>query len=129
MCLAQGPTTAPTCSPSVSSQALYHWAPSNMTIDVDWYVKNQTKQKKRHWLSAALICYYSWAAFIADNMDPDQTAPFGAVCSGFILFAIKKKNLVWSSLEYMQQTLKADSIFREKNYGGIRDNSKRMFDQ
>ena len=24
---------------------------------------------------------------IADNMDPDQTAPLGAVCSGFIMFA------------------------------------------
>ena len=25
---------------------------------------------------------------MANNVDPDQTAPIGAVCSGFMLFAI-----------------------------------------
>ena len=39
---------------------------------------------------------------IANNMDPDQTAPLGAVWSGFIVFASIMK-LVWSAFEYRQQ--------------------------
>ena len=37
--------------------------------------------------------------YIANNMIPDETAPEGAVSSGFILFA-SLKNLVWNALEY-----------------------------
>ena len=42
-------------------------------------------------MSAAYIQMYLLLDFImeANNMNPDQTAPFGAVWSGFILFAIK----------------------------------------
>ena len=43
----------------------------------------------------------------------DQTAPLGALKSGFIVFA--SKELVWSAFKCMQQTLKANSIFFTKN--------------
>ena len=44
-------------------------------------------------------------------MDPDQTAPIGAVCSGSLLFA---SILNWSVMlgNYLQQTTSADDIFR-----------------
>ena len=42
-------------------------------------------------------------AYIANNMDPDQTAPLGAVWSGFVVFVSKTK-VVWTAFEYMQQT-------------------------
>ena len=49
-------------------------------------------------------------SYIANNMDPDQTAPHN------IVFHEKKspwKNLVWSSFECMQQTRNADNILRK----------------
>ena len=48
---------------------------------------------------------------MANSVDPDQTAPIGAVCSGSTLFAI----ILNSSLKlgnYLQQTTAADDIFR-----------------
>ena len=44
-------------------------------------------------------------------MDPDQTVPIGAVCSGSTLFA---SILNWSVMlgNYLQQTTSADDIFR-----------------
>ena len=44
-------------------------------------------------------------------MDPDQTAPIGAVCSGSTLFA-SKLNLSVVLGNYLQQTTSADNIFR-----------------
>ena len=48
---------------------------------------------------------------MANSVDPDQTAPVGAVCSGSTLFAF-----ILNSLEmlgnYLQQTTSADNIFR-----------------
>ena len=48
---------------------------------------------------------------MANSVDPDQTAPIGAVCSGVTLFAS-----ILNSLEmlgnYLQQTTSADNIFR-----------------
>ena len=44
---------------------------------------------------------------MANSVDPDQTAPIGVVCSGFMLFA--------SSVmlgNYLQQTTSANDIFR-----------------
>ena len=38
-----------------------------------------------------------------NNMDPDQTAPTGAVWSGFIVFAAMV-TVFWSAFEYIQQT-------------------------
>ena len=44
-------------------------------------------------------------------MDPDQTAPIGAVCSGSMLFA-SILNLSVMLGNYLQQTTSADDIFR-----------------
>ena len=48
---------------------------------------------------------------MANSVDPDQTAPIGAVCSGSTLFA----SILHSSVilgNYLQQTTSADDIFR-----------------
>ena len=48
---------------------------------------------------------------MANSVDPDQTAPIGAVCSGSTMFAsILNLSLMLSS--YLQQTISADDIFR-----------------
>ena len=44
-------------------------------------------------------------------MDPDQTAPIGAVCSGSMLFASILNSSVMLG-NYLQQTTSADDIFR-----------------
>ena len=44
-------------------------------------------------------------------MDPDQTAPIGAVCSGSYLFA-SILNLSVILGNYLQQTTSADNFFR-----------------
>ena len=48
---------------------------------------------------------------MANSVDPDQTAPIGAVCSGSTLFA---SIFNWSVMlgNYLQQTTPADDIFR-----------------
>ena len=55
------------------------------------------------------------ATYIANNMDPDHTAPKGAVCSGFILFASMIKSSLKCTWIYAAG-LKADNIFRTKKY-------------
>ena len=48
---------------------------------------------------------------MATSVDPDQTAPIGAVCSGSILFPY----IFYLSVmlgNYLQQTTSADDIFR-----------------
>ena len=47
---------------------------------------------------------------MANSVDPDQTAPIGAVCSHSTLFASKLKFSVILG-NYLQQTTSADSIF------------------
>ena len=48
---------------------------------------------------------------MANSVDPDQTAPIGAVCSGSMLFAsILNSSVILSN--YLQQTTSADNIFR-----------------
>ena len=48
---------------------------------------------------------------MANSVDPDQTAPIGAVCSGSTLFAsILNLSVVLGN--YLQQTTSADDIFR-----------------
>ena len=48
---------------------------------------------------------------MANSVDPDQTAPIGAVCSGSTLFAsILNSSVILSN--YLQQTTSADDIFR-----------------
>ena len=48
---------------------------------------------------------------MANSVDPGQTAPIGAVCSGSTLFASIRN---WSVVlgKYLQQTTPADDIFR-----------------
>ena len=48
---------------------------------------------------------------MANSVDPDQTAPIGAVCSGFTLFASILSSSVMLG-NYVQQTTSADNIFR-----------------
>ena len=58
---------------------------------------------------------------MANSVDPDQTAPLGAVCSGSTLFA----SLLNSSVilgNYLQQTTSADDIFRCIFLGALRVN-------
>ena len=48
---------------------------------------------------------------MANSVDPDQTAPIGAVCSGSTLFAsILKLSVMLGNC--LQQTTSADDIFR-----------------
>ena len=48
---------------------------------------------------------------MANSVDPDQTAPIGAVCSWSTLFA-SILNLSVMLGNYLQQTTSADNIFR-----------------
>ena len=48
---------------------------------------------------------------MANSVDPDQTAPIGAVCSGASLFA-SVLNLSVILGNYLQQTTSADDIFK-----------------
>ena len=48
---------------------------------------------------------------MANSVDPDQTAPIGAVCSGSTLFG-SIHNLSVMLDNYLQQTTSADDIFR-----------------
>ena len=47
---------------------------------------------------------------MANSVDPDQTAPIGAVCSGSTLFASILKSVMLGN--YLQKTTSADGIFR-----------------
>ena len=51
---------------------------------------------------------------MAESVDPDQTAPIGAVCSGSTLFAsiLDSSVMLGNYLNYMKQTTSADDIFR-----------------
>ena len=48
---------------------------------------------------------------MANSVDPDQTAPIGAVCYGSTLFAPILNSSVMLG-NYLQQTTSADDIFR-----------------
>ena len=48
---------------------------------------------------------------MTNSVDPDQTAPIGAACSGSMLFA-SILNLPVMQGNYLQQTTSADDIFR-----------------
>ena len=67
----------------------------------------QSQQK----LSAFLVCCNVSEASLANSVDPDQTAPIGAVCSGSTLFvSIINLSVVLSN--YLRQTTSAEDIFR-----------------
>ena len=48
---------------------------------------------------------------MTNSVDPDQTAPIGAVCSGSTLFVSILNSSVMLG-NYLQQTTSADAIFR-----------------
>ena len=48
---------------------------------------------------------------MANSVDPDQTAPIGAVCSGSTMIASILNSSVMLG-NYLQQTTSADDIFR-----------------
>ena len=48
---------------------------------------------------------------MANSVDPDQTAPIGAVCSGSTLFGSILNSSVMLG-NHLQQTTSADNIFR-----------------
>ena len=48
---------------------------------------------------------------MAESVDPDHSAPIGAVCSGSTLFASILDSSVMLA-NYMKQTTSADDIFR-----------------
>ena len=48
---------------------------------------------------------------MANSVDPEQTAPIGALCSGSTLFASILNSSVMLG-NYLQQTTSADDIFR-----------------
>ena len=48
---------------------------------------------------------------MANSVDPEQTAPIGAVCSGSTLFASILNSSVMLG-NYLQQTTSAEEIFR-----------------
>ena len=59
---------------------------------------------------------------MANGVDPDQTPPIGAVCSGSTLFASILNSSVMND-NYLQQTTSADDIFRCIFLGVLRVNS------
>ena len=63
---------------------------------------------------------------MANSVDPDQTAPIGAVCSGSTLFASILDSSVMLG-NYLQQTTSADDIFRCFFLGALRVNSSKIF--
>ena len=56
---------------------------------------------------------------MANSVDPDQTAPIGAVFSGSTLFASILNSSVMLG-NYLQQTTSADDIFRYIFLGALR---------
>ena len=59
-------------------------------------------------------------------MDPDQTAPIGAVCSGSTLFASILNTSVMLG-NHLQQTTSADDIFRCISFLALSGLSYRKF--
>ena len=59
---------------------------------------------------------------MANTVDPDQTAPIGAVCSGFILFTSILNSSVMLG-HFLLQTTSAEDIFRCIFLGALRVNS------
>ena len=64
---------------------------------------------------------------MANSVDPEQTAPIGAVCSGSTLFASFLNSSVMLG-NYLQQTTSADNIFRYNFFlGALRDKTHKIF--
>ena len=63
---------------------------------------------------------------MANSVDPDQTAPIGAVCSGSTLFASTLNSSVMLG-NYLQQTTSADDISNVVFLGALRVNPRAAF--
>ena len=57
---------------------------------------------------------------MANSVDPDQTAPIGAVCSGSTLLVSLLNSSVMLG-NYLQQTTSADDVFRCIFFGVLRE--------
>ena len=68
-------------------------------------------RKSQQKSSVFLVCWNVEEASMANSVDPDQTAPIGAVCFEFTLFA-SILNLSVMLGNYLQQKTLADDIFR-----------------
>ena len=62
-------------------------------------------------IATKVVCSNVLEASMANSVDPDQTAPIGAVCSGSTLFASILNSSVMLG-NYLQQMTLADDIFR-----------------
>ena len=62
---------------------------------------------------------------MANSVDPNQTAPIGAVCCGSTLFT-SILNLSVMLGNYLQQTTSADDIFRCFFLGALRVKARRL---
>ena len=66
-------------------------------------------------ISTKVVCFSRLLkclrSFYGKRVDPDQTAPIGAVCSGSTLFASILNSSVMLG-NYLQQTTSADDIFK-----------------
>ena len=62
---------------------------------------------------SSLICICTLVAYFANNMNPDQTAPKGAVWSGFIWFTSMKKSSLKCTWIYAAE-VKSRQHFRDK---------------
>ena len=70
----------------------------------------QSQQKP----SAFLVCWNVYEASMANNVDPEQTAPIGAVCSGSMLFVstLNSSVMLGNYLQRrLQQTTFSDAFF------------------
>ena len=64
---------------------------------------------------------------MANSVDPDQTAPIGAVCTGSTLFASILNSSVMSD-NYLQLTTLADGHFQAHFFlGALRVNGSNLF--
>ena len=83
-------------------------------------MQDSTTAIKRHLtlnvpIAAKVVCFSHLLkrlrSLYGNSVDPDQTAPIGAVCSGSMLFA-SILNLSVIQGNYLLQTTLADNIFR-----------------
>ena len=72
-----------------------------------WHSNRNRNKSRLLFSSAEMFKKLPWA----NSVDPDQTAPIGAVCSGSTLFA-SIHNLSVMLGNYLQQRTSADNIFR-----------------
>ena len=82
---------------------------TNVKISVSILSVKKKKKKKKKLIHLKQLSEQE--ASMANSVDPDQTAPIGAVCSGSTLFATLL-NLSVMLGSYLQQTTSAFVIFR-----------------